>query len=257
MAYEVESDSAGNAVYLLLNNTNSAASFDAVSLSENSPAFVTTTSTTIAPSTIAPQTSELAALEFYIAPGTAVGTTGNMVITVSGTVNGQAHEVYVPVALEVVTLADGAQGVVGTTIPVADEGGVDTDGDGISDVLEIAFGSDAFWAGSVPGTVLEARVPMLGTVGNIVLAMLLVFMAWYISRQGLSAARLPLALLLVTSVVTLPQNAFTGDATRIQLLVDISAPPALPPPAQLAAVGLRPASLSTVTWRRAGDPISG
>ncbi len=64
LAYEVEADSTANTVYLLLNNTNPAASFDSVTVGENSPAFVSASSVSIVPATVPANGSELAALEF-------------------------------------------------------------------------------------------------------------------------------------------------------------------------------------------------
>lgn len=187
-AYDVEADSVGNSVYILLKNTNPAATFDSVSLSENSPSFVSSATATILPASVPVNGSDLAALDFNIAPGTLVGTTGNLVITASGTAASQPVEVVMVVPLEVVASAAIAQGVIGSTIPVADEGGVDSDMDGVTDALEMAFGSDAFFAGSTPvaGGLVTASVPIMGALGLLVLAGLLTLFKFPQTRRWFS-----------------------------------------------------------------------
>ena len=188
LAYDVEADSVGNSVYILLKNTNPTATFDSVSLSENSASFVSSAVATIVPASVPVNGSDLAALDFDISPSAVVGTTGNLVITASGTAASQPVEVVIVVPLEVVASAAVAQGVIGSTVPVADEGGVDSDMDGVSDVLETAFGSDAFFAGSTPvaGGLVAATVPVIGTMGMLVLAGLLTLLSFTRTRRWFS-----------------------------------------------------------------------
>ena len=239
LAYEVEADSTANTVYLLLNNTNLAASFDSVTVGENSPAFVSASSVSIVPATVPANGSELAALEFDIAPGTLIGTTGNLVITASGSVGSQPHQVVVVVPLEVVDIAESAQGVVGGAVPVADVGGTDSDGDGVSDLLEQAFGSDAFYEGSLPGGLFEVPIPLMGTVGNALLALVFLSIGLVMLKQGFgnggAVMRTPLGILVITLAVLSTQNSISGSAVRIQLVVDIPIPVAAPPATLLSA----------------------
>jgi len=162
-AYEVEADSVGNSLYLLLLNDQPTASFDSVSLREGLPGFVSTASGRIVPASIAAQGSDLVALDFDVAPGVAAGSTGDLVLEVLGTLSGQPTAVLVRVPLTVVATAPVAQGVVGQGVPVADPGGLDTDADGVTDALEIAFGSDPQNASSLPGD--PSALPALDGLG--------------------------------------------------------------------------------------------
>ena len=57
------------------------------------------------------------------------------------------------VPLEVVNSAPAAQGFVGSGEPTPNPGGTDTDGDGVPDSLEVAYGSNPNSASSIPGQV--------------------------------------------------------------------------------------------------------
>ncbi|MDP7570454.1 MAG: thrombospondin type 3 repeat-containing protein, partial [Myxococcota bacterium] len=63
-----------------------------------------------------------------------------------------------------------------------DPGGADTDGDGVSDALEIAFGSDPSDPLSVPGSA-SAAVPALQALGLTCLAALLVLSTTRLARR--------------------------------------------------------------------------
>lgn len=171
-AYEVEADSTGNTVFILLNNTNPVAAFDSAVINASTPAFVTAASASIVPAVVGVNKSELAALDFDIAPSAMAGASGDLVITVSGTAAGLPVSVPITVPLEVVASAPTAQGVIGIGVPVADEGGIDTDGDGISDLLEQAFGSNALSAASVPGDMSTFVVPLFSFVAYLILTVL-------------------------------------------------------------------------------------
>ncbi|MGB5326151.1 MAG: discoidin domain-containing protein, partial [Pseudomonadales bacterium] len=112
------------------------------------------------------------------------------------------------------------------TIPSPDPGGVDSDGDGVSDALEIAFGASPLDSESLPGqagaTYLIENVPVLGVFSAAALALLLL-------GGGLSSARRRKAgLLAVTAVILLPLDLLAGAATRIQLVAHIPVPPPMP-----------------------------
>jgi len=183
-AYEVEADSTANTVFVLIWNGNPSASFDSVAISEALPAIVTQATASLVPASVPANGSDLAAVEFDVATGAALGSTGDLVLTVSGTASGLPLDVVLTVPLQVVVTAPTAQGVVGSGIPAPDPGGVDSDGDGVTDALEIAFGSDPFDPASMPGKAMS--VPALGVIGLASLAALLVLRAlWSMRRRSL------------------------------------------------------------------------
>lgn len=169
--YEVEANSTANTVFILLWNHQPSATFDSITVGDTLPGFVTQASPTIVPASVPANQSDLAAVEFDVAAA-AEGSTGDLTLIVSGDAGGQPIDVVLTVPLEVVAAAPAAQGLVGEGIPAPDPGGTDTDGDGISDGLEIAFGSDPSDPLSTPGTTLTA-VPALQALGLAGLAALL------------------------------------------------------------------------------------
>ena len=150
-AYDVEFPTEDNTIYILLVNDNPGAVFHSISIAtpETFPSFVTSAEVTIVPETVVGGGSALAAVQFntFFAPA---GTTADFVLSVSGQAAGAAINFDVTVPLTVVASAAAAQGQVGTGIPVPDPDGVDTDNDGVSDALEVSFGSDPQSADSTP-----------------------------------------------------------------------------------------------------------
>ena len=152
-AYDVERYSSDNTIYVLLVNDNPGAVFHSISISTPAtlPSFLSQVAVTVVPDSVVGGGSGLAALEFNVGLGL-VGTTEDLVLNVSGLAAGAAINFDITVPLTIV--ADGAaavaQGQVGTGIPVPDLGGVDSDNDGISDALEVAFGSDPQVSTSTP-----------------------------------------------------------------------------------------------------------
>lgn len=175
-AYEVEGDSAGNTVYVLLWNAHPTAVFDSISISETLPAFVSQATASIIPAAVPAHGSDLAAVDFDVAAGATLGATGDLTITVSGSTSGQPIDLVLTVPLEVVATAPVAQGVVGQGVPAPDPGGTDSDGDGVTDALEIAFGSDPSDASSLPGSLSPpppGPIPLLEDLGFMGLIVLL------------------------------------------------------------------------------------
>jgi hypothetical protein len=182
-SYDVEADSAANTVFVLLWN-HASASYDSISIDGALPAFVSQGTASIIPASVPANGSDLAAIEFNVAPGAALGSTGDLTITVLGSVSGQPIDVVLTVPLEVVASAPVAQGVVGVGVPMPNPGGTDSDGDGISDVLEIAFGSDPNDSLSTPGSSSAVpAVPAVPAFGLACLAGLLVLCATWLSRR--------------------------------------------------------------------------
>ena len=221
-AYDVEADSTNNSVYVLLRNLNPSASYDSVIVNSNVPGLVSSASASIVPASVAAGGSDIVALDFTVPVGATLGATGDLQITVSGTVSGQAVDVDVTVPLVVVSNAASAQGAVGTGIPAAYSGGIDTDGDGVSDALEIAFGSDPNSSATLPGDPFaEENVPMLGILGMLALGGLFVSLASPAVRRNTS-------MLVFAAVIFLPSGLIAGSSTRIQLVAEIPVPPPMP-----------------------------
>jgi len=150
-AYDVEFPIEDNTIYILLVNDNPGAVFHSISIDtpETLPSFVTSAEVTIVPETVVGGGSALAAVKFntFYAPA---GTSADFVLSVSGQAAGVAINFDVTVPLTIVASAAATQGQVGTGIPAPDPGGVDSDNDGISDALEVAFGSDPQVSTSTP-----------------------------------------------------------------------------------------------------------
>jgi hypothetical protein len=159
-AYDVESDSTSNTAYVLLRNLNPSAVFESITIGDSVPSFVSLATATIVPGSIPASASALGAIDFDITPAALVGETGELSITVSGSASGVPIHVVLTVPLTVVNTAPAAQGVVGTGVPAQDPGGLDSDGDGVTDAHEIAFGSNPADMNSVPGKIAPPNVPL-------------------------------------------------------------------------------------------------
>ena len=229
-AYEVEADSLTNQIFILLTNENPAASFDTITVSNNALGMVSSATASIVPTSVAINGSDLAALDFDIASGAALGSSGDLIVTVSGQAGGQPVDVVVAVPLTVVASAPTAQGFIGATIPAPDPGGVDSDSDGVTDALEIAYGSDPNDASWLPGQIVEENIPLLGFISTLLLA------ALFLGMGSTAARRHKVSVLALAVVMLLPLNMLAGSATRIQVVASIPIPPPPPPePALLSA----------------------
>ena len=222
LAYDVEADSIDNKVYILLINDNPTATYQSITINNMPPAIVTSASASIIPASVAGGGSDLAALDFDVDVAAQLGATGDLDITVSGSINGQSVDVELTVPLTVVLSAAPAQGEVGATVPTPDPGGIDSDNDGISDALEIAFDSSPFDYLSLPGEIEAMDVPIFGFIGAASLALLLLISGSSTTRRRNAS------MIALTAVVWLPLDLVAGTATRIQLVAHISVPPPLP-----------------------------
>ena len=83
-AYDVEADSANNSVYILLRNLNPGDAYDSISVTNTAPGIVSSASASIIPSSVAANGSDIAAVDFTVVAGAALGATGDLAITVSG-----------------------------------------------------------------------------------------------------------------------------------------------------------------------------
>jgi hypothetical protein len=222
LAYDVESNSTGNKVYILLVNDNPSTSYEAITINNVPPSIVSSASASIIPASVAGGGSDLAALNFDVGTSAALNATGNLSITVTGSLDGRSVSFDIAVPLTVVSSAAVAQGEVGSITPRPDPDGIDSDSDGVSDILEYAFDSNPFNRESFPGEVETTNIPMVGFIGAAILALFLLV-------SGSSATRRRSAgMLALTAVFLLPVDLDAGTATRIQLVAHIPVPPPLP-----------------------------
>jgi hypothetical protein len=66
---------------------HASASYDSISIDEALPAFVSQAKASIIPASVPANGSDLAAIEFNVAAGAALGSTGDLTITVLGRVS--------------------------------------------------------------------------------------------------------------------------------------------------------------------------
>ncbi|MGB5325387.1 MAG: family 16 glycosylhydrolase [Pseudomonadales bacterium] len=236
-AYDVEAATSGNTVYILLKNPNPGAVFHSISISNTPPAFVSAASATLIPATVPGARSRLAAVEFDVAAGSATGSSGDLVLAVSGIAAGQNADFDITVPLTVVNTAPLAQGVIGSTVPAADPDGIDSDVDGVVDSLETAFGSDPNDSTSTPGQASNLpgeNVPALMLSSYIVLALVLfaigavpvVRRRKFLQPAQSTALRSPavisiLMLFVFVGVLLTASAVWAATATRIQLLASL------------------------------------
>ncbi len=172
-AYEIEANSTDNSIYVLLNNPEGNSTFSSISLTIQSPSFISSASASFIPSAINSNRSDVLSLNFDVYNNVSLGDSSDMTINISGIVAGQLVSFSVTIPLTVVSNSDSAQGEIGAGIPPTNGDTTDSDGDGISDVLEIAFGSDANNIESYPGGPIIATVPILNGLAFLLLALLI------------------------------------------------------------------------------------
>ena len=249
-AYDVEADSTGNQIFILLRNLNPGDSYDSVVVNPSNAGIITSAFASIEPTTVPAAGSELVAIDFDISASAMLGESATLDVTISGTVGSQTVNIDVPVELTVVSNVAPAQGEYGSTIPAPDPGGVDNDGDGVSDALEIAFGSDPFLAESQPGQPFGPAydIPVMGVLGLAALFSLLFTAAWCSNktRQLVSVA--------VLAMVLHPLDAGAGAATRIQIIAEIPIPP--PEPQLLAATATASTALGPASYAVDGNILT-
>ncbi len=226
-AFDVESDSSGNVVYVLLDNVNPGAVYHSITISASStPSFVNGVSASLLPETVPGQQMRLAAIDFNVDVNATVGDSGDLVLQIDAIAAGALASTDLVVPLTVVASASAAQGYVGTGLPYADPDGIDTDGDGAKDSAEIAFGSDLNDANSLPGDgnlISSVNVPLLVLPFTFALGLLIASIGIKASgaRNSLRqiGAVLPALLIMLLGLGTLlyALQAQAGTATRIQL----------------------------------------
>lgn len=232
-AYDVEPDSFGNRIYILLDNPNAGAVYHSVSVSGTPPAFVSNISASIIPASIPGGRSRLAAVDFDVSTA-AAGSSADLVLSVSATAAGQNATFNIPVPLTVSTTAPNAQGFVGSSEPAPDPDGADSDGDGTVDSLELAYGSDSADASSTPGqqsSLPSENVPTLMFTSYLVLAIVLLVigaipivrsrgMIDEVNKRSLRSPPLASAIVIfaTAAIVLTAEHSRAGNATRIQIV---------------------------------------
>lgn len=101
--FAVEASSSSNRLQIVLSNQSLSADLEAIAIPATGPAFVTDIREISVPTSVPANGTDTAVLEFDIAPGTPTGTSGEITLSVSGTVNGFATgtSLVLPVSVEV------------------------------------------------------------------------------------------------------------------------------------------------------------
>ena len=222
-AYSIEANSTDNTIYLLLINDNPSSSYDAITVDSSLPSFITSANATLVPASIAPGSSELAAVNFSVNADAGLGANDDLSLTVTGIVDGQSVDFALIIPLTIVSNAAIAQGEIGSTVPYPDPNGIDSDDDGVIDSLEIAFGSNPFNPSSLPGQATIINIPIFGALGATLLASLLIISGLSTTRQHSAS------LIALIAVCLIPTHlADAGTSTRIQVVAHIPVPPPIP-----------------------------
>lgn len=174
VAFDVEPDSLGNRLYVVVWNRDSSASLEAVQVSVGAASFTTTPTPVSVPTSVPPDEGRLAGFDFDVLPSASIGQNDSLSISITGTLQGVARAVDDAVALDVVATASSQQGLVGAQTGVPGIEGLDTDGDGTPDQEEIAAGTDPFDPDSFPPPG-PAPVPALSRPTLLLLAGVLLF----------------------------------------------------------------------------------
>jgi len=179
---QVEPDSLANRVYVMLLHSSQVAPISDLVVTPSEPSFVGSASVTFVPAEVPVGSGRIVAVEFDVLASASVGETGNLVLGVSGSVEGAPLDFDVILPLEVVSAARLAQGVTGSEEPVPANDDPDSDGDGVSDQHELAFGSDPDDATSIPGKSMLLSVP-LGAWTWSLIAALIASLTWIQLRR--------------------------------------------------------------------------
>lgn len=155
-AYDVENLSTNNEIFILLVNESPGAVFHSIQISNSLPSFVNNVEAEIIPQSVVGGGSGLLKLNFDIGFG-AVGSQGDMTFVIEGLAAGKTITTSVIIPLSIVTIgqAENQQGQLGNITPVEDQGGVDSDSDGVTDLLEQAYGSNPYSSESTPLNVTD------------------------------------------------------------------------------------------------------
>ena len=218
-AYEVQTNSSDNIIFVLLNNPSENGSLSSITLTSQNPSFVTTSDTYFTPIQIPAGKSDIIGLSFDVAAYAPSGISDDLTLTVQGIISGQLVEFDIDIPLTTVSTAPEAQGYVGFGVPSSSLGDSDNDGDGVSDIIELAYGSDPNGIDSIPG-IIDENIPAFGVFGYSLLAILLATITSLKNKLGLNKISFKRFLLFL--IFLLPAfYLFANNSTRIQLIHDV------------------------------------
>ena len=101
--FAVEAASSSNSLQVVLSNQSLSADLEDIALAATGPAFATDIREVSVPTSVPPNGSDVAVIEFDIAPGTPTDTVGEISLTITGSVNGFATgaSLAIPISVEV------------------------------------------------------------------------------------------------------------------------------------------------------------
>ncbi len=212
-AYDVEPDSSGNRLYVLLWHGNLAASLDSINVLVDMPGFTSTATADYVPTSVPADSGLLAGFSFDVL-GVATGTSGDAVVTVTGTVAG--NPVLATLNVPLTTAADAPAIVIYSLLG---NEGEDSDADGVSNSVELHYGSDPLDPNDLPGTsvlVLALSSAALA-IAAFLMAVIAVTTLLRLERGRRSVSYL--GCILVLMLAAAPARA--GAPTNIDVVVDI------------------------------------
>ena len=151
LAYDVENLSSNNEIFILLMNESPGAVVHSIQISNSLPPFVTDVETEFVPQTVVGGGSGLLKINFDIGFGV-VGSQGDMTFLIEGLAAGKTVTTSLTIPLNIVAIgeAQNQQGQLGSATPVEDQDGADSDNDGVTDLHELAYGSNPYSSESTP-----------------------------------------------------------------------------------------------------------
>ena len=101
--FAVEAASSSNQLQIVLSNQSLSADLEDITIDATGPAFTTDIREVSVPVSVPPNGSDMAVIEFDIAPGTPTDTVGEISLTIGGSVNGFATgaSLALPISVEV------------------------------------------------------------------------------------------------------------------------------------------------------------
>ena len=164
-AYEVETNSTENIIFVLLNNPNENGALSSINVSSQNPSFISGSKSHFVPIQIPAGKSNIVALSFDVDSYASLNLSDNLTLNIQGIISGQLIQFNLDVPLTTVNTAAEAQGFTGFGVPSSSLNDIDNDGDGISDIIELAYGSDPNSTDSIPGAIADENIPTLHVFG--------------------------------------------------------------------------------------------
>lgn len=179
-AFDVEVDSVGNRLYVIIANPNPTTSLDQIGITVTWPAEVSSPTIVYSPNLVPSMSSAIAGFSFDVGSA-GLGSLGPIELDLSGQSGLVAIAVPLDVALDAVAIAPSVQQPVGGVGSAPGIQSLDTDGDGVTDLEEIERGYDPFDASSVPPALV--MVPSLPPWAIACLAIVFIASGWVLRRR--------------------------------------------------------------------------